>query len=97
MRSTIFEELKSVKSITLLFGGWMDKYHKISFIRTQIVTVNIEQDMKIFTLRCFPLIGHTAKNIKNHIDGVTVEIFPHRIESLKLYPVHDEFYLKMVL
>ena len=75
MRSIIIEEPKSVKSITLLFDGWTDKYRKMPFMGTRIATVNFEWDMQIYTLRCSSLIDHTAENIKNHIKGVIAEFF----------------------
>ena len=42
MRSTIIEELKSVKSITLLFDGCTDKYCEIPFMvhELQLLTLN---------------------------------------------------------
>ena len=89
MRSSIIEELKSVKSITLLFDEWTNTYCKIPFMGTRIATVNSEWDMKIYTLHCSPLIGHTAENIKNHIKGVIAEFFLDRLEPLKLHFVHD--------
>ena len=82
-------ELKSVKSVTLIFDSWTHKYRKMPYLGIRLAVINDKWDFKIFTLSCTPLEYHTAENIKSHIKDIINEFFPRRSDQLRFHSVHD--------
>jgi hypothetical protein len=89
LRQSVIDSLKSVRSATIMFDGWTDKYRKIPFMGTRLATLSDDWEILIYTLNCSPLEGHTADNIKIHMKEILHDFFPNRHDKLKLHSVHD--------
>ena len=85
----VIDELKSVRSATSLFDGWIDRYKKIPFLGIRTAFVNKDWEMKVYTLSSSPLENNTAELMKTHIKEVVYDFFQRRVNQMTLHTVHD--------
>ena len=80
-------KLADVKSLCLMFDGWTDKYRSRPYMGIRASFLD-DWKYQVVTLGSHVIVGHTAHNIADHLNGV-LKVFSSDPKRLYLSSCHD--------